>query len=157
MALNWCFNEPWITAANNSLISYPNEPKPAFYAVSNSCRPFLASARIPKFSWKEGEAFYCDVFILNDLYADIPSGKVVIKLKANGKETELLTWEFEQAAPNENIVGLTVRGVLPHWDADRFTLVLEIDGEKNYSSTYTLHYEPIKRELKSDAAKQLNQ
>ena len=61
------------------------------------------------------------------------------------------------SAPNKDIVGPTIRGVLPHWDTDRFTLVLEVDGKKHYSSTYTLHYEPIKRELKSDAAKQLNQ
>ena len=33
MALNWCFNEPWPTAANNSIINWPNIPKPAFYAV----------------------------------------------------------------------------------------------------------------------------
>lgn len=157
MALNWCYNEPWITAANNSLISYPNKPKPAFDAVSNSCRPFLVSARIPKFSWKEGETFYCDIFILNDLYSDIPYGKVIIKLQANEEETELLTWEFDKAAPNENIVGPTIRGVLPHWNTDRFTLVLEFDGIEDYSSTYTLHYKPIKKELKSNNAKQLNQ
>ncbi len=33
MALNWCFNEPWPTAANNNIVGYPNEPKPAFCAV----------------------------------------------------------------------------------------------------------------------------
>jgi beta-mannosidase len=157
MALNWCYNEPWITAANNSLISYPNIPKPAFEAVTNSCRPFLVSARIPKFSWIEGETFYFDVFILNDLYSDIPHGKVIIKLIADNKEMELLKWEFEEASPNENIVGPTVRGVLPSWDTDNFTLVLEIEGIEKYSSTYKLHYKPIRREFESNKAKKMNQ
>ena len=30
MALNWCFGEPWPSAANNSLVVYPSVPKPAF-------------------------------------------------------------------------------------------------------------------------------
>ena len=46
MALNWCFNEPWPTAANNSIVNYPNIAKPAFYAVSDACRPVCSSAKI---------------------------------------------------------------------------------------------------------------
>ncbi|BDF65263.1 hypothetical protein CE91St16_16700 [Alistipes finegoldii] len=30
MALNWCFGEPWPSAANNSLVVYPSVPRPAF-------------------------------------------------------------------------------------------------------------------------------
>lgn len=156
MALNWCYNEPWITAANNSLISYPNEPKPAFYAVANSCRPFLASARIPKFSWREGEEFYCDVYILNDLYEDIPSGKVTIKLRTGEEELKLLTWEFEKAKANKNIKGPTVRGMLPHWDADRFDVVLEVEDKPQYSSSYTLPYKPVREKAKRNEVRQLN-
>ncbi len=50
MALNWCFNEPWPSAANNNLVSWPHRPKPAYYAVQAACRPVLASARVAKFS-----------------------------------------------------------------------------------------------------------
>jgi len=42
-----------------------------------------ASARIPKFSWKGGEIFSCDLYILNDLYENIPSGVVHVKLKGS--------------------------------------------------------------------------
>jgi beta-mannosidase len=76
MALNWCYNEPWPTAANNSLINYPAKPKPAFYAVASSCRPVLASARIPKFRWKKGEQFSVELFILNDKYEETGAGKM---------------------------------------------------------------------------------
>ena len=157
MAVNWCYNEPWITAVNNSLINYPNQPKPAFYAVSNACRPFLASARIPKFSWKEGETFSCDLFILNDLYTNIPDGKVTVTLVAGEKRMELLTWEFEQALPNRNIAGPTVRGVLPHWDTDRFDVVLEVEKHPEYSSSYTLLYMPSLINVKNSGARRLNQ
>ena len=33
MALNWCFNEPWPAIGNNSLISWPDKIRPAYYAV----------------------------------------------------------------------------------------------------------------------------
>ncbi len=157
MAVNWCYNEPWITAVNNSLINYPNHPKPAFYEVSNSCRPFLASARIPKFTWKEGETFSCDLFILNDMYSDIPKGRVTVTLVADEEELELLTWEFDEAMPNQNITGPTVRGVLPDWDADRFVVVLEVDNHPEYSSSYTLLYQPSPFRVRTGGARRLNQ
>jgi beta-mannosidase len=140
MTLNWCYNEPWITAANNSLISYPDIPKPAFYGVADACRPFLASARIPKFSWRGGEMFSCDIFILNDLYENIPSGVVTVKLKAAGQEVKLLSWEFKAPGENRNLQGPTVRGILPFWNTDRMELVLEVEGKPEYSSRYLLQY-----------------
>ena len=82
MAANWCFNEPWPTAANNSLISYPNIPKPGFYEVKNACRPVLASARLPKFRWRAGEIFNAEIWMLNDLPADVKAGKVTVKIQA---------------------------------------------------------------------------
>jgi beta-mannosidase len=157
MAVNWCFNEPWITAVNNSLINYPDKPKPAFFAVGKSCRPFLASARIPKFTWKEGETFSCDLFILNDLYSGIPRGKVTINLVAGEEKMELLTWDFESARPNRNLAGPTARGVLPYWDADRFELVLEVEDHPEYSSSYTLLYKPSAIRKARAGARSLNQ
>lgn len=157
MALNWCYNEPWITAVNNSLINYPCQPKPAFYAVSQACRPFLASARIPKFSWNEGETFFCDLFILNDLYSDIPNGKVTLTLVAGERQMELLTWKFQQAGQNQNISGPTVRGILPHWEADQFDVLLEVKGHPEYSSSYTLVYKPLIKRGINNNVRRLNQ
>ncbi|MFD2329930.1 hypothetical protein ACFSR7_11830 [Cohnella sp. GCM10020058] len=36
MALNWCYNEPWPTAANNSIVCWPAEPKPAYYTIPDA-------------------------------------------------------------------------------------------------------------------------
>ena len=142
MATNWCYQEPWPTAANNSLISYPAIPKPGYYAVKNACRPVLASARFSKFKWTEGEAFFADVWMLSDLPDDLPAGKVKIKLVAGTSELVLLSWDYNAMKSNVNQVGPTVRCKLPAWNTDRFKVVLEVESHPEYSSEYTLAYQP---------------
>ncbi len=142
MALNWCFNEPWPTAANNSLINWPNIPKPGFYAVRDACRPFLASAKIKKFKWQEGEEFTSDIWLLNDLPVKIKGGRVKVKLKAGQDEIPLLTWEFDDLEANKNFAGPTVRANLPSWKTDRFELIVEVEGHPEYRSAYTMLYTP---------------
>lgn len=142
MALNWCYNEPWPTAANNSIINYPNIPKPAFYAVSNACRPVCASARISKFKWKEGESFSTQLWMLNDLPKEVDAGKMIVKLVANGKETEIMQWNFNKMDALKNIEGPTTAPyVLPAWNTDMFTLVLEVEGKPEYKSEYLMLFE----------------
>jgi len=143
MALNWCFNEPWPTAANNSLINWPNKPKPAFYAVKNACRPFLASARLKKLKYTEGEEFVADLWVLNDVAKRSNKGKMLVKLVADKEERILLTWEFDALNENTNLAGPTVRCILPNWQTDRFKLVLEVEGHPEYNSEYTLLYETL--------------
>ncbi|NJN27052.1 MAG: hypothetical protein HC819_14285 [Cyclobacteriaceae bacterium] len=142
MALNWCFNEPWPTAANNTLVNWPNIPKPGFYAVSQSCRPFMASAKITKLKWKEGEEFSSDIWLLNDTYSDVASGKINVKLKAGDKELPLLSWDFDAPEANRNLAGPTVRAILPAWEVDRFELIVEVAGHAECTSAYTLLYVP---------------
>ena len=156
MALNWCFNEPWPTAANNSLINWPDIPKPAFHAVSDACRPVLASARIKKLKWHEGESFETDLYMLNDRYSSIPPGRVRVKLVAGeNSELVLLNWDHRDLNPNENLAGPTARGILPKWNTDRFRLVLEVDGHPEYNSEYTLLYQPKQQPVSNPAT--LNQ
>jgi beta-mannosidase len=138
MALNWCYNEPWPTAANNSLINYPDIPKPAFYAVSNSCRPLCASARLRKFEWKTGEEFTADLWILNDLPVPVESGKVIVKLVSGNNILELMKWEFNSIPANTNLAGPTVRLKIPPMDESLFKLVLEYSEHAEYNSEYFL-------------------
>lgn len=49
MAINWCFNEIWPCAADNSLLAWPDVPKLAYHAVAASCRPALVSAKLTTF------------------------------------------------------------------------------------------------------------
>jgi beta-mannosidase len=152
MALNWCFNEPWPTAANNTLINWPYIPKPGFFAVSDACRPFLASAKITNLKWKEGEEFSSDIWLLNDLYENIPSGKLIVKLKSGEKEVHLLSWDFDALEANKNLAGPTVRASLPAWETDRFELVLEVEGHPEYNSVYTMLYVPKPKPKKQSTA-----
>jgi beta-mannosidase len=138
MALNWCYNEPWPTAANNSLINYPAKPKPAFYAVSNSCRPVLASARIPKFSWKTGETFSVELFILNDKYEDTGTGKMHVFLKSGDEKREIGSWEFTGAKPNKNLTGPAIETILPDFGPGKMSLILEVENRPEWNSEYVL-------------------
>ena len=142
MAINWCYSEPWPTAANNSIVSYPNIPKPGYYAVKNACRPVLASAKLPKFKWTEGETFYTDLWMLNDFYKDLPAGKVTIKIASETTTVTILDWDFMPMSANINQVGPTVRYKLPAFKSDRFRILLEVEGHPEYNSEYSLAYQP---------------
>ena len=137
MALNWCFNEPWPTAANNSLINWPNWPKPAFYAVKDACRPVLASARNTKFSWSRDEVFSTQLWMLNDLHESLEGGVMTATLISGRKHLELGSWEFGDADPNTNLEGPVVKDVLPLWKPGPFTLLLQVEGQPEYKSEYT--------------------
>ena len=138
MAINWCYCEPWITASGNSLITYPVQPKPAYYAVQGSLRPTLFSARIPKFDWQGGECFKAEVWLLNDS-PEKAEGEVKVYARVDGVEYHLLTWKSGETNANTNKIGPTVNWVLPDSKAGKFTLVLE-SGDK--SSEYTLCLRP---------------
>ena len=141
MALNWCYNEPWPAAVNNSILVYPAIKKPAYDAISASCRPVLASARFSKFQWNEGEDFFADLFVLNDTFKDIPSLKISVKLKTAKGEELILKWESPVSTVNTNVAGPTVRFRLPSWEnTDRFDVILDVEGHPEYSSSYTLLY-----------------
>jgi beta-mannosidase len=137
MALNWCFNEPWPTAANNSIINWPNWPKPAFYAVRDACRPVLASARNFKFTWSRGEVFSAQLWMLNDLPESLEGGVLKATLTTGKKYLKLGQWEFQGARANTNVEGPEVKVELPQWKTGPFTLLLEVEGHPEYNSEYT--------------------
>ena len=78
MALNWCFNEPWPTAANNSLVSYPNIVKPAYYTVQQALRPQLVSIRANRNLWWTEETYRAEVWVLNDSLSCVDDGEVSV-------------------------------------------------------------------------------
>lgn len=139
MAINWCFNEPWITAAGNSLLTYPAQPKAAYYAVKAALRPVMASARIRKFDWKAGERFQAELWLLNDTTA-IACQSVRVSLCLGDETYHLLTWETNDQPKNQ--LGPTVNLILPDVPASEMTLKLDCDGVA--SSQYRLSYRPSK-------------
>jgi len=140
MALNWCYNEPWPTAANNSLINWPARPKPAYYAVKASCRPILASARIPKFKWQEGELFSPELWILNDSQYPVPAGHIEAFIKIGDEEIFLIRWNYPELSPNWNMPGPIIRFQLPKVDAGQMTLILRNPANPDMDSEYVLLY-----------------
>lgn len=135
MALNWCFNEPWMTAANNSLVCYPCTPKPALKAVKNALRPSLFSARTTKFSFDAGETFIAELWLLNDSQREV-SGTVKAVLEIGDKQIELGEWSMT-APINANAKGPTITCVLPNENVNLFKLKL-IAGDM--SSEYQFHF-----------------
>lgn len=142
MALNWCYNEPWPAAVNNSILSYPAIPKPGFAAVRDACRPVLASARIAKFKWAEGEEFSTQLWLLNDRFVDLPGGTVTAKLSSGGNTVEIARWDYRGISSNTNLAGpVTAPYRLPSWNDDRMKLILEVEGKPELRSEYTLLYQ----------------
>lgn len=139
MAINWCYCEPWITAAGNSLITYPCQTKPAYYAVQSALRPVMVSARIQKFDWKGGECFHAELWLLNDSPLDAEK-TVKVSLRLGDTEYPLLTWDSGVVDANTNRLGPTVNWMLPDTEDTSFTLILETGDSA--SSVYTLCYSP---------------
>lgn len=139
MTLNWCYNEPWVTAANNSLISYPNVKKPAYYAVKESLRNVMPSARIPKFSWENGEMLSFELWYHNDS-TEIVNDEIKAVVRVGEDEYDLLTWETNNIPSGTNKQGPTVNFILPeNSNANRITISL-ISLDKNKNNEYTLIY-----------------
>ncbi|MDF2925368.1 MAG: hypothetical protein K0R57_4282 [Paenibacillaceae bacterium] len=141
MALNWCYNEPWPTAANNSIVMWPDKPKPAYYAVQASCRPVLASVRIPKFVWGEGEWFEPELWMLNDSPNPVQAGRVELYLTiGSGERQRLLGWDFAEMSPNTNGRGPTARYLLPSAASAGMKLEAVVPGRPEWNSQYTVLY-----------------
>ena len=151
MALNWCYNEPWPSAANNSIINYPIRPKPGFYAVKAACRPVMASARNEKFSWNEGESFTAELWMLNDQYQKTEPVRFKVYLVSGEEKIEILTWDVPVLSENTNLAGPTIRYKLPQWKASMFTLSLESAEHPEYNSSYQFVYNPLTYRMEAGA------
>jgi len=128
--------------ANLSVIGWPVRPKPGLAAVAASCRPVLASARIARFVWHEGELFAPELWLLNDSPHEIPAGSVEAILELGGSETVLLRWDHPAVPANRNLAGPTLRHVLPRVETDRMTLRLRNPEAPERDSAYLLLYRP---------------
>ena len=143
MAINWCYNEPWITAGNNSLVEYPAKPKKAYYAVASALRPSLFSAKIAKFNWFDGETFEAELWLLNNSPEQV-TGTVRAILTVDGKDVELLSWTAA-AEPNANFRGPTVRAILPPASGSSFTFRLVGTGDLSNEYCLRLDRKPPKQ------------
>lgn len=140
MALNWCYNEPWPTAANNSIINWPAIPKPAYYAVKASCRPILSSARIPKFLWHKGEIFNPELWILNDLPNTVPAGSLKAYIQFEEEKYFLTQWDYPELPENQNLKGQSLQFQLKFSKSGFIKLILNVEGYPEMDAEYILLY-----------------
>jgi beta-mannosidase len=141
MALNWCYQEPWPSAANNSIINWPNIIKPSYYHVANACRPVLASLRASKLEWREGEDFICDLFMLNDTYNKLDKSNIRVTLEYDdGKLLDLMTWDFPGADGFTDTRGPTAHAKIPEMKSNLFAVTVKVDGKEEYNSAYIFLY-----------------
>lgn len=137
MALNWCFNEPWPTAANNSLLSWPAVKRPAYGAVQAALRPQMASLELEKQLWKGGEVFRGQVWMLNDTIESLEDCEIRAFITVGGEKHPCGVFRSGMLAPqtNRECGGLAFR--LPEELNGSFTVTLEVVGQKALSSVYT--------------------
>lgn len=138
-ALNWCFDEPYPNAASNCLVCYPAIRRPAYYAVQNSLRDTVLSARFKKFSWVEGETFQAELWMLNDGIREVKSGIAEVIVKMEDKEYCILQWEYGKLEVNKNKQGHTASFVLPEHRSCLFEVLLRCEHEE-YNNSYKLLY-----------------
>ncbi len=155
MALNWCFNEPWPTAANNSLISWPDVPKPAYEAVKAALRPQAASLSVARHLWRGGECFTAGVWMLNDTLEELADGAVTVSYTLDGAETVLGRFLFPAVAPQSNAECGAVAFRLPEDYTGEIRLCLTVEGRPELSAEYTYLCRATKRV--EDAPGALNQ
>jgi beta-mannosidase len=136
----WVFNEPWPCAANNSLVSWPNTPKPAYHAVASANRPLMASARIPRFDWVPGGEFCAQLFLLNDTPRAVDSMEVQVYLKTASGQEPISNWSCPGTGANTHCAGPVVRGTVPERNGETFELIVEVVGRPELSSNYTLAF-----------------
>ena len=134
MAINWDYNEPWITAAGNNLIAYPDVKKPAYSAVQSALRPVLPCARIEHFVYHPGDVMRAELWLVNDT-TEAVSRRVEASVTVDGVTTPLTTWESGEVPALGKRLGNTVNFVLPDLPTQTFTLTLKYGEEEN---VYTL-------------------
>ncbi len=154
MAINWCFNEPWQTVANNSLVSYPDVVKPAYYAVQKALRPRLASLRTRRNLWWEDEIFRSEVWVLNDAITPIDGGKITVYYTMGDEEYRRWgTLEYGKVDAQSNLsLGEINFKILPSKNVC-VKVLLKVENCPEMDSEYVY---PIRLKEKKNFVKRLN-
>jgi len=74
--------------------------------VKQACRPILASARIRKFVWRNGELFEADIFILNDSTDCVKEGKLEVFIIIGNEKNKIYEWDYQKSEAHQTLWGL---------------------------------------------------
>ena len=144
MVLNWCYDEPWPSAANNSLVVWPAVPKPALKEVREACRPICASARFDRFDHVPGENLDIGLWVLNDSPEPFRES---LRIKArllpgnpsDGEGVEAGEWTSGPLKPGTNAQGPVLSVRIPEgWTGRIFRVILDVPSHPGLSASYTM-------------------
>ncbi len=124
MALNWCFNEPWVNAAGLSLLTYPSRPKKSYYAVRDALRNVIPSARFEHFKYYGGDTLIAELWLLNDSTEEV-SDTVDVFLETDGQKQHIITWNTGLVPANTNKKGHKLQIELPCTETQPMQIILE--------------------------------
>ncbi len=154
MALNWCFNEPWPTAANLSVVSYPDVVKPAYYAIQKALRPTIASIRAMRNLWWAGEVFRAEIWILNDAIAELAGGKVTVYYCFdNGEMMKWGTLNYASVNAQENSLLGEISFAIPTSAMKSVKISLQVEDREDMDSEYVL---PLRNKQITSKKRRLN-
>ena len=132
MALNWCFNEPWPSAANNSIIQFDGTVKPCFEAIKTACRPVMASARFASYQWMKGHELSFQLFFFNHAPATTDVGEVIVWIN----DKKVLVWPIGEMESYQNAVGADIKYLIAK-NEEKLNIRLETKA-KEWDAFYEL-------------------
>lgn len=138
MAVNWDFNEPWPSAAGNSLINWPCKPKSCLQNVKAALRPTLLSLNLPRNRWLTGETLCGEVWLLNDSDTPAEPMTVEVTLVCDDVHISVATLATDAVAARANgrfgTFTLPITADIP----ERFSLALHSAAHPETDSVYAL-------------------
>ena len=137
MAINWCYNEPWPTAAGNGLVNYPARPRRSYYGVKEALRGKKLSLGFSRIAWRPGEQMQVTAWVLNDTASSIPDGYAVVLMEADGEERVLGEWRYRQTQPWSNQKGECFTFAVPKTKSGRFGLKIVSKRELELHAEYS--------------------
>ena len=138
MALNWCFNEAWPMICSLGIVSFPDKPRPSYFAVKEALRDRMLSLKVPSQRFDGGSEFTGEIWVLNDSCPEALHGGIVKAELDTGSGYVLLgEFPFREVPRQTNVRLGAVSGMLPN-EKDGFIKVrLSIEGREEMDSEYT--------------------
>lgn len=136
MVVNWCWNEPWPCAANCSVLSWPDIPKPAYRAITQALRPRAAAVRVDRHLWWAGKTFHAELWMLNDSAEPLACGSVSVSYCLDGDWEHWGTLHHGQIPPRQNLHFGAIAIPLPKGYDGILRIKLHCEGREEQDSEY---------------------
>lgn len=140
MAINWCWNEPWPCFANNSLVSYPNVLRLAYFDVRQALRDQMLSAKFTKLRYHVGEEVKVDLYALNDLPTELKGADYSVYLDLDDEyETriDIASGNFGSVSGTTSAVVGGFSFKVPEDVTKTFSIIIKCSNDE-LSNRYTL-------------------